>query len=107
MSSSLSVMFCARPLRASFRIESPPDRFAPPQRTRRSCGIGAPPLAQLGAEFLECYIRKLTGLQRADIALLEKRLAVPSTRKLLDDPGRFAAVQVQGGIEVAVFVDRG
>ena len=77
MSSSLRVMFWDRPLRASLNVESPPARFAPPHRTRRS-GIGVSPLAQLGAEFLERYMRKLPGLVPGDLSLLLQRLAIPT-----------------------------
>ncbi len=59
------------------QVEYPLPRFAPLHRTRRS-GIDASPLAQLGAELFECYMRKLAGLVGADISLLEERLAIPS-----------------------------
>ena len=69
--------------------------------------IGVSPLAQLGAEFLERYVRKLTGFLRTDASLLKERFAIPAAGKLLDDSRRFAAVQVQGGVEIAMLTDRG
>src|SRR5438445_12578736 len=81
-SSSLRVMFCDRPLRASLSVESPPAPFAPPHRTRRS-GIGVSPLAQLGAEFPERYVRKLSRVLTGNLPLLMKRFAVPSARVFL------------------------
>src|ERR1700730_7373544 len=106
MSSNRRVMFCDRPLRASRRIESPPVRLTSPHKMRRS-GIGVSPLGQLVAEFLERYMCKVPRFVRGNLSLFVKRLAVPSTRKLFDDPGGFTAVQLQGRVEIAVLIDGG
>ena len=52
-------------------------------------------------------MRKVAGLLKADIALLEQRFAVPIARVFLDDSRRFAAMKVQSSIELSVLTDRG
>src|SRR5579871_2993198 len=104
-SSSLSVMFCARPSRARCNADSAFARFPPPHMTRRS-SIRVSPFAQFGAEFLERDVRKPARCVLGDCLLLLKSLSVPSARKFLDDPRRFAAMQIERGVEITVFGDR-
>src|SRR3984893_2226961 len=79
-----------------------PDRRAPPQRTRCS-RVGISSFPKLCADLLKGHGRKAPdGLWRQAIAMIDV-FTVPTSGERFDDPGRFATMLIERGVEDCTF----